>query len=160
MQQTLTLRAGTLADVPTIVAHRRAMFSEMGHVNRAELDQMDENFEEWVTEKLERGEYHNWFLTDEQDRIVAGAGVWLIPDYPPNPNDASTRRGLVLNVYTEPGYRKRGLARRLMATVMDWCREQGLKTLILHASDEARPLYESLGFRQTGEMRIQLSVPD
>ena len=65
-----------------------------------------------------------------------------------------------MNVYTEPRYRKRGLARRLMATVMDWCREQGLRTLILHASDEARPLYQSLGFRPTNEMSIKLAVPD
>src|ERR687886_2100715 len=117
MDRTLTLRAGTLADVPTIVAHRRAMFSEMGHRNRAELDLMDEKFEEWVREKLEAGEYHNWFLMDG-DNIVAGAGVWLIPDYPPNPTDQSTRRGLILNVYTDPSYRRRGLARQLMTTVM------------------------------------------
>jgi hypothetical protein len=37
-----------------------------------------------------------------------------------------------------------------------WCREQGYKTVALHASDEGRPLYESLGFQPTNEMRLHL----
>jgi GNAT superfamily N-acetyltransferase len=45
-----------------------------------------------------------------------------------------------------------GLARRLMTTVIDWSRLNGVDRLILHASTDGRPLYESLGFDQTTEM--------
>jgi hypothetical protein len=47
-----------------------------------------------------------------------------------------------------------------MTVLMDWCRAQGLKTVVLHASDAGRPLYASLGFRQTNEMRIRFEKTD
>ena len=37
-----------------------------------------------------------------------------------------------------------------------WCREQGYKTVSLHASEDGRHLYEALGFKPTNEMRLGL----
>ena len=151
----LTIRPATLADAPTIVKHRRAMFDAMGFTNRAELDLMDARGVGWVTDKMAQGEYLHWFATDAEGRVVAGAGLWLM-DWPPHAIDPSGRRANILNVYTDPAHRRRGLARRLTQVALDWCRENGLRTIILHASDEGRALYESLGFKATNEMRMQL----
>jgi GNAT superfamily N-acetyltransferase len=60
-----------------------------------------------------------------------------------------------VNVYTEPAYRRQGLARELMKKVMEWCAREGVETVILHASEEGRPLYERLGFEATNEMRLK-----
>ncbi len=49
------------------------------------------------------------------------------------------------------------LARRIVETAVEACRARGLKRVMLHASDAGRPLYESLGFRQTNEMRLVLT---
>jgi len=65
-------------------------------------------------------------------------------------------RGNILNVYTGPPHRHRGLARHLMGVILDWCRANRVEIVILHSSDEGRPLYESLGFERTREMRIEL----
>ena len=62
----------------------------------------------------------------------------------------------MLNVYTNPEHRGRGLARMLMEHILGWARAQGFATVELHASDEGRPLYEKLGFGQTNEMRLVL----
>jgi hypothetical protein len=43
-----------------------------------------------------------------------------------------------------------------MRVILDWCRENGVDTIILHASAEGRSLYESLGFQATNEMRLRL----
>jgi GNAT superfamily N-acetyltransferase len=76
--------------------------------------------------------------------------------WPGSPDDTSGRRALVQNVYTEPEFRRQGLARQLMLAAISWCREQGLHSVSLHASDFGRPLYEDLGFHQTNEMRLNL----
>jgi GNAT superfamily N-acetyltransferase len=143
-------------DVPTLVRHRHSMFEAMGYIDRAALDLMDANFSEWVREKLARDEYHGWFLTDAANSIIAGAGVWIY-EWVPGPTDASTRRAVIYNVYTEPEYRRRGLARILMNKALKWCRTQGIRTVTLHASDKGRKLYELLGFEQTDEMRLEFS---
>jgi GNAT superfamily N-acetyltransferase len=79
-----------------------------------------------------------------------------VSDWPGSPDDPTGKRALVLNVYTEPEFRRQGIARRLMLAVIAWGRESGLRSLSLHASDFGRALYEELGFRQTNEMRLYL----
>lgn len=155
MSASFAIRTATLADVPIITAHRRAMFAEMGYSDCAALDRMDERFKLWVARKMASAEYRHWFATDEAGAIAAGAGLWLL-EWPPVPTDSSARRGDVLNVYTERNYRRLGLARRLMLMILEWCRHNDIHTVTLHASDAGRPLYESLGLRATNEMRMQL----
>jgi hypothetical protein len=41
-----------------------------------------------------------------------------------------------------------------MKCIIDWSREQKLDRLVLHAAEDARPLYERLGFVSTNEMRF------
>ena len=62
---------------------------------------------------------------------------------------------MILNVYTEPEFRKQGIARQIMSTILTWTREHGLRSVNLHASAEGRPLYEKLGFEATNEMRLR-----
>ena len=56
--------------------------------------------------------------------------------------------GMIYNVYTYPSYRRRGLATKLMETLIQYAEELGLETVDLLASEEGRPLYEKLGFRE------------
>jgi GNAT superfamily N-acetyltransferase len=71
---------------------------------------------------------------------------------------AAGRHGIVLNVYTESAWRRRGLAELLMRHVLEWARAQRLDRLVLHASAEGRALYERLGFVATNEMRFSGSL--
>jgi GNAT superfamily N-acetyltransferase len=59
----------------------------------------------------------------------------------------------IVNVYTEPEHRRRGLSRRLMEEVIAWCRANGMTRITLHASRAGRRMYEDLGFVTTNEMR-------
>ncbi len=145
--------AGT-GDTPAIARHRRLMFEEMGLATGAALDVVERESKAALLHAMTEGYYRHWFAEDG-GAIVAGAGV-LIARWLPMPQEPALFRATVLNVYTEPGYRQRGLARRLMHAVIDWCRSQGLACVQLHASDAGRPLYEELGFKPTNEMRLPL----
>jgi ribosomal protein S18 acetylase RimI-like enzyme len=61
---------------------------------------------------------------------------------------------IVLNVYVEPAWRRRGVADALMRAVLDALAARGIQRVVLHASDEGRRLYERLGFVPTNEMRL------
>jgi GNAT superfamily N-acetyltransferase len=75
---------------------------------------------------------------------------------PPHLVSPRSRRGNILNVYTLPSFRRQGIARRLIEVALNWCRANGIRNVILHASDEGQPLYKSLGFEQTNEMRLMV----
>ncbi len=49
-------------------------------------------------------------------------------------------------VLTRAEYRRQGLARRLMEDAISSAEHNGIRTMKLDATDEGRPLYESLGF--------------
>jgi GNAT superfamily N-acetyltransferase len=69
-------------------------------------------------------------------------------------------QGLVVNVYTEREWRRRGLGEMVMRAIIDWSKEHGVASLALHASDMGRPLYERLGFEPTNEMSYAISRHD
>jgi len=151
----IPIRAATLDDVEFIVHHRRAMFFDIGHRDEAKLDSMAAAFGPWLRQKMEAGEYLAWVALGPDHSVIAGLGLWLM-DWPPHMIGGAARRGNIVNVYAEPAFRRQGIARRLMEIAVDWCQGNGVPTVILHASEEGRPLYEKLGFRPTNEMRMLL----
>ena len=151
----IALRRATADDAKTIARHRRSMFRDMGYDDEVALDSMMEKFLPWIEAKLKSGDYLAWLAVTEWDVVVAGAGLWLM-DWPAQMVGSSTRRGNILNVYTEPPFRRRGLARWLIEAALYWCKVNEIGLVILHASEDGRRLYESLGFQASNEMRIKL----
>jgi len=133
------------------------MFRDMGYNDDAALEAMSRAFRPWLIKKMEAGEYLAWFALAANSSIVAGLGLWLM-DWPPHMVAAGRWRGNILNVYTEPDYRRRGLARGLMQVALAWCAANDVDAVILHASEQGRALYESLGFTATNEMRLTRRV--
>jgi GNAT superfamily N-acetyltransferase len=105
----------------------------------------------WLEEGVYRG-----FLVERDGAVVAGGGI-IVSAWLPNAADPQARRATILNVYTEPEHRRQGLARALMEEMLGWCRDQGFRAVTLDASEDGRALYESMGFRPTPQMRLDLS---
>jgi GNAT superfamily N-acetyltransferase len=131
------------------------MFQDMGEGSAEDLDRMVEATAPWLAPALADGSYQGWLAETADRRVVAGGGV-LLSTWPAGPHDPLTRRAVIINVYTEPEVRRTGIARRLMSLMIQWLKEQGFKSVVLHASDAGRPLYEELGFVPTNEMRLCL----
>jgi GNAT superfamily N-acetyltransferase len=150
------LRVATVADVAAIAAHRAAMFCDMGELEAAERGSLAAASTAYLAGAIARGEYRGW-LAERAGVVIAGAGVLLRPLLPrPGHPDGGTE-AYVLNVYTEPAHRRRGVARRLMEAVLDWSRAQGIARVTLHASDDGRRLYTAMEFSPTNEMRRDIA---
>lgn len=148
------LRLATLADLAVVMHHRREMFIDMGYKDETSLRAMEATSTAFLKAGLADGSYRGW-LAETEEGIVAGGGVVLL-DFPSSPRDPSPRRAYIINMYTEPGFRRRGLAKLILEEMIRWCREQGFAWVALHASDAGRHLYETLGFKPTNEMRLPL----
>ena len=153
----LSIRQALPGEAAVIVGHRRAMLAEIRPMPAAQLDAIDAAFAPWLATRMTRGEYLGWFGIDPAGQVVAGAGLWIM-DWPPHMWHVEPRRGNILNVYVQPAYRRRGLARALTERAVDWCRQNGVRMVILHASEAGRPLYSALGFTPTNEMSLIVST--
>ena len=155
----IAVRVATVADARTILRHRRSMFRDMGQGTVEELDRMTALTEPWLGRTLADGSYRGWLAEDGSGRVIGGGGV-LLCSWPAGPKDPWLQRAVILNVYTDPEYRHRGIARRIILTILDWLQGQGFPAASLHASDAGRPLYEQLGFEATNEMRLRFGVTE
>lgn len=147
---TYRVRPATLDDVDVLVHHRLAMFGDMG----VPLDAVTlaPAFAGWLRATMPAGTYRAWlveaFSSAESAAVVAGGGATILP-WPPGPRYQGGTLAFIYNVYTEPAHRRQGLARRVMSAIHGWCRENGVTSLALNASEDGRPLYESLGYAVT-----------
>lgn len=151
----VAIRTAGLADMSHILRHRRSMFEEMGLAPAAALDQMEHVSETYLRTALADGSYLGWLGEAEHGRVVAGGGL-VIAAWPGFPREAKPRRAWILNIYTDPDFRRRGIAKRITQHIVEWCRDEGFSSVSLHASEDGRPLYEALGFQPTNEMRLKL----
>ncbi len=150
----ISIRKATSSEAAIILHHRRSMFRDMAEGTVEELDRMVAVAGPWLARAMADDSYHHWLAVNDSGRIAGGGGVLLCP-WPANPHDPCTQRAVILNVYTEIEFRKRGIARQIMLTILEWIKAQGLRGVNLHASAEGRGLYEKLGFETTNEMRLK-----
>jgi GNAT superfamily N-acetyltransferase len=138
------VRAATLDDMRTLVRHRIGMFTDMGVP--LDVAALESAFRTWLAEVMPAGTYRAWLVETDAGEVAAGGGITILP-WPPGPRYMGDRLAFVYNVYTEPAHRRRGLARQLMDTIHIWCREAGVTSMALNASEDGRPLYEALGYQ-------------
>jgi len=148
------IREATADDIPEILEQRKCIYQDMGHGDSEALSRMISTSREFLAQAVPAGSFRGWLASTER-RVVAGGAVLLSP-WPSHTYDGECRRATILNVYTYPEFRRQGIARQLMRVMIDWCHNQGLAMVYLHASEDGRALYESLGFERTTEMRLKL----
>jgi GNAT superfamily N-acetyltransferase len=152
------VRMATHADLGALTHHRVSMFRDMAELPLHLETELTEASNSFFHAALASGEYVAWLAVtnDARERVAAGAGLWLRPMLPrPTPTGIiQGREALVANVYTEPEWRRRGVAALLMRHLLDFAREHHIRRVRLHASDDGRRLYESLGFVPSNEMKL------
>jgi len=150
----ITIRETSLADIPEILRQRCRMYEDMGQKDSDALSAMAKLSADYLSRAMADGSFRAWLACDG-DRVVSGGAVIITP-WLAHPYDLECRRATILNVYTDPEYRLRGIARKIMQTMIDWCKREGFARVTLHASEDGRHLYESLGFETSNEMRLKL----
>ncbi len=153
-----TIRRATSGDLRWLVRHRCEMFRDMGKLRDDAYPQMEALSRAYFAEAVPAGDYVAWLVTPE-DRpgVVISGGGMLLRQVPPGIDGRGGVRpdgpqGLIMNVYTEPEWRGYGLATMVMETIIAWAKANGVASLILHASEMGRPIYEKLGFAASNEM--------
>ncbi len=161
-QPLFAVRQAVATDIPLLAYHRAAMFRDMGKLAAHQEERLEQATAAYLREALPRGEYLAWVAEDKgtPPAAVGGAGVQLRPTLPrPRPDTDGLELGpeaIVLNVYVERAWRRRGVGEALMLAVLDTLAARSIRRIVLHASDDGRRLYERLGFVQTNEMRLNL----
>lgn len=164
----VVIRLATVADIPAIAHHRAQMFIDMGTLDEPQRLPMTDATKAYLSTAIPAGEYVGWMACPSGDpfTVVAGAGIQhrrILPRAVHTPHGVQVmdgREAIVINVYTDPAWRRRGVAQAVMTRLIDDVRAMPVQRLVLHASDEGRPLYDRLSFVATNEMRYTGTLLD
>lgn len=100
---------------------------------------------------------HTAYLIYDGNEFIGTGGIsyyQVMPTY----HNPSGRKAYIMNMYTAPEYRRKGIAFRTLDLLVKDAREKEIISISLEATDAARPLYEKYGFTATKEMEVDNHV--
>ena len=145
-----------MRDLDSLVHQRREMWKALGIRDKEQHVKGDRVYKRWARARLKNHELIAWVVKSSDGRVAGGGCVWLEP-VQPRPHRVSMVQPYLLSMYTEPGFRRRGVASMVVKEAIAWCRKNKYERLMLHASVMGRKVYHKLGFRRTWEMRLDLA---
>ena len=103
----------------------------------------------------------DYFLNGDQTTVLALDGQTVIGcasmsymTIMPTFSHPTGKRAHLMNVYTNSNYRRQGIARRMVTMLIDDAWGKGATEISLDATESGRPLYESLGFKDSKECMV------
>ena len=94
------------------------------------------------------GTFVSWIAVDGE-KIIGTSGMSFV-EKPPYFGCPSGKMGLLSSMYTDPEYRRQGIAKELLDRVVKEARNYGCGTVQITASDMGVKLYSAYGFIHNG----------
>ena len=137
----ITYRRMTESDLETFIGMRIAQLREEGATEDVDLVPA---LEDYYHRHMADGTFVSWLATDG-DRIVGTSGMSFV-EKPPYFSCPTGKIGLLSSMYTDPAYRRRGIAKELLRRVTEEARACGCGAVQITASDMGTLLYADFGF--------------
>lgn len=138
----MKIRKASASDSKWILHHRIGMFRDMGE-SEEYLTETKKLTEEYLTTDWTKD--YLYFLVEDDSKIIGGCGISIFR-IPPQLSQPTGIYAYLSNMFVEPEHRRKGVGKKLMEYIVNYCQEQQIGLLLLHASNEGLPLYRSLGF--------------
>ena len=135
----------TSGDLDTFIQMRISQLREEGATEDIDLAP---SLKDYYVRHMADGTFVSWLAMD-LDRIVGTSGMSFV-EKPPYFGCPSGRIGLLSSMYTDPRYRRMGIAKELLSRVVDEARAYGCGTVQITASDMGVLLYTDFGFVKNG----------
>ena len=141
----ITYRKLTENDLDVFIRMRIAQLREEGATEDADLVPP---LLDYYHRHLADGTYVSWLALDGE-KIVGTSGMSFV-EKPPYFSCPSGRIGLLSSMYTDPAYRRMGIAKELLRRVTEEARAYGCGCVQITASDMGVLLYTDFGFVKNG----------
>ncbi len=141
----ITYRKLTEKDLEPFIRMRITQLREEGATEDLDLVPA---LQDYYSRHLADGTFVSWLALDG-GRIIGTSGMSFV-EKPPYFGCPTGRIGLLSSMYTDPDYRRRGIAKELLRRVVEEAREYGCGCVQITASDMGVLLYTDFGFKKNG----------
>lgn len=109
-----------------------------------DMSEVERQSREYYQDALTAGSHVAYLVF--ADGKFAGAGGISFYRVMPTYHNPTGEKAYIMNMYTKPEYRRRGIARRTLDLLVAASKERGISQITLEATDMGKPLYETYGF--------------
>ena len=106
------IRKATLGDIDELVKLRIELIREISEVDENYMAKLADAIREYFTAKMPENEFLGWVAEDE-GKIIASSGL-LFHEKPPIHGNLTGREAYIMNMYTLPEWRNKGIATKLL----------------------------------------------
>lgn len=150
-----TIRAGSMDDLNILTSLRMEFLREAGNITgEVDVAAIELANIEYSKRKINNG--FMFWLAIEDEKVIGTSGLVFL-ERPPLGGNLSGIEGYIMNMYTLPGHRRKGVATALINSMVKNLKDRDIKSVHLHATDNGRPVYEKLGFCQ-GDSEMVLNL--
>ena len=101
-----------------------------------------------------KSDTHLAYLVFDGEAFVGAGGIsyfQVMPTY----HNPTGKKAYIMNMYTNPDYRRQGIAFKTLDLLVADAKERGITSISLEATDMGKPLYEKYGFvKMNDEMEL------
>ncbi len=133
-----------MSDLHMLAALRIKMTEEEHPLSDGQKRLIQENTKQFLFDGISKDTAVVWTAVFSE-RIV-GMGFVNFFSLPPNDWCPSGKTAYIGGLYVLPELRRQGIASELLSHLVEEAKARECQRILLHASDEGRPLYEKFGF--------------
>lgn len=141
----IKIRRVEAADVPQMTATRIDYLTEMqGERPDHYKQELRQNLRNFFLQAMEDGSF--FALLAELDGTIVSYGGMILKKIPGDFNKSTYLEGDILNMYTLPDYRRKGISSLILKQLLIEAKLMGVSKVALHCSKDGEPLYRKFGF--------------
>jgi GNAT superfamily N-acetyltransferase len=152
----IRIRPSRPDDLELLVRHRQGMWRDVGTYAEPDIRSAAPAYRRWLRRERREARFYGFVAETVEGTPVGSGAVWLQPVQPRPGALARAHMPYIMSMYTERPWRGRGVATRLVETMIEWSRRRRYSRITLHASVQGHPVYRRVGFEDSNEMRLNL----
>ena len=150
----LSYRKATLDDLEILTETRIEVLRAANQLSSdVDMSEVKKQSYEYYQNSLEN-DTHLAYLIFDDNKFVGAGGIsyfQVMPTY----HNITGKKAYIMNMYTNPNYRRQGIAYKTLDLLVEDARKKGITAISLEATEMGRPLYEKYGFlKMNDEMEL------
>lgn len=149
----ITYRKADIKDIEALIDLRIDFMREVMSIGVEQEDiELRKSLLEYFRNLIPKNEFVAWVAIFE-NKIIATSGLSFYKR-PPSYKNLEGKVAYIMNMYTIPSYRGKGIAKLLFSNIIEEAKAMGYYQFSLHATDMGRPIYKKFGFNESGNEMI------
>lgn len=150
----LLYKKATIEDIGILTKTRIEVLRAANQLSDdADMSEVEKQSYEYYSKALRDGSHTAYLVFDGTNFIGAGGVSYyrVMPTY----HNPSGNKAYIMNMYTSPKYRRKGIAYKNLDLLVRDAKSRGVNVILLEATEMGRPLYEKYGFvKMNNEMEL------